>query len=111
MASNSWKLKCCVLLLLGSLVYTQNFIWNTVKIGGGGYVIGLQQGYDGTIYSRTDVGGMYRYNETNKYWMQLMDWLSIENKNLFGTDSIRVMWLSFLIFVVYNLCISWLCVY
>ena len=39
----------------------QQFEWNTVAIGGGGYVTGLVQIGDSYIYSRTDVSsnGIY----------------------------------------------------
>ena len=63
------------------------FIWDTVMIGGGGYVIGATQSKNGTIYIRTDVGGMYRQDESRSYWQPLLDYLSIDDQNLFGTDA------------------------
>ena len=62
------------------------FIWDTVKIGGGGYVIGVTQSKNGTIYIRTDVGGIYRFNHQSSSWKPLLDFLSINKQNLFGTD-------------------------
>ena len=52
-------------------------------IGGGGYVIGVTQSKNGTIYIRTDVGGMYRQDESRSYWQPLLDYLSINDQNLF----------------------------
>ncbi len=56
----------------------QSYTWQTVKIGGGGYVpeIIAHPGQQGLFYARTDVGGAYRYNPSNSTWVPLLDWLT-----------------------------------
>ena len=45
-----------------------------VKLGGGGFVTGIQihPTAGGPVYCRTDVGGVYRWNEASASWTQLM---------------------------------------
>lgn len=56
-------------------VCAQNFSWNTVPIKGGGFVSGLiyNPAEAGLLYARTDVGGAYRWDTTNKSWIPLTD--------------------------------------
>jgi hypothetical protein len=56
----------------------QSYSWQTVKIGGGGYVPAIiaHPGQQGLFYARTDVGGAYRYNSSNSTWVQLLDGLT-----------------------------------
>ncbi|MDF3057801.1 MAG: hypothetical protein K0R17_2016, partial [Rariglobus sp.] len=51
-----------------------HYEFKPVKIGGGGFVTGLQlhPTAGGPVYCRTDVGGVYRWNETSASWSQLM---------------------------------------
>jgi hypothetical protein len=68
------------LMAFASLTPTQSSAasWDTVPIGGGGYVTGLASNSDGSaIYCRTDVGGVFRWSPTgdanNGYWVNLSD--------------------------------------
>jgi len=52
--------------------------WNTVPLGGGGYVTGLASNSNGSaIYARSDVGGAFRWvpavDGTNGKWVSLTD--------------------------------------
>jgi hypothetical protein len=54
-------------------------VWNTVPLGGGGFVTGLASNADGSVfYCRTDVGGAFRWVPTgdvagNGSWVSLSD--------------------------------------
>jgi len=66
--------------------------WNSVKIGGGGFVTGIitcpQE--KNLIYARTDVGGAYRWVEATKSWKALTDWASKAEWTFFGVESIAI---------------------
>src|SRR6185312_6118660 len=63
---------------LVSTASAQSYTWQTVKIGGGGYVpeIIAHPGQQNLFYARTDVGGAYRYNSSNDTWVPLLDSLT-----------------------------------
>ncbi len=75
-----------LLLLAVSCSPLKTYHWDSVLIGGGGYVTGIQvhQQNPELIYIRTDVGGCYRYDPDKQQMVQLMDWVSIEEKNYYG---------------------------
>ncbi len=79
-------LSCCAVLILISCSSPKTYHWDSVLIGGGGYVTGVEVHPQNPelIYIRTDVGGCYRYDHDKKQMVQLMDWVSIENKNYYG---------------------------
>ncbi|UZR99299.1 T9SS type A sorting domain-containing protein [Chondrinema litorale] len=82
------------LTAFGSL-YAQNAIkgeWSNVKIGGGGFVSGVIAcpTEQNLFYARTDVGGAYRWNDTNQKWLPLLDWVSEDEKALLGVESIAI---------------------
>ncbi len=59
-----------------TLSYTAETVsgWNTVPLGGGGYVIGMCSDPTGdNVYCRTDVGGAFRWNETAVAWESMTD--------------------------------------
>lgn len=62
-----------------TLSYTTQTVsgWNTVPLGGGGYVTGLVSTSTGTIYCRSDVGGCFRWipdaDGVNGVWKSLSD--------------------------------------
>jgi len=45
--------------------------WKSVVIDGGGFVTGIifSKAKAGVLYIRTDVGGAYRYDPTNRSWI------------------------------------------
>lgn len=89
---------CVIQLLLLPDVYSQFYQWGTIPAGGGGYVTGIvaHPKEENLIYIRTDVGGVNRYEAPNSqhpdrpYWVQLMEWIPIEQKSLWSTDGIAL---------------------
>jgi hypothetical protein len=64
--------------------------WNNVAIGGGGFVTGIvfSPAQSGLAYARTDVGGLYRWNDTAAAWTPLTDGFSAAQGNYLGGESI-----------------------
>ena len=62
------------------VVQTQKYTWKNVPIEGMGFVDGLvvHPTVPDTVYIRTDVGGVYRWDETNTRWLPLLDKLDKE---------------------------------
>lgn len=75
-----------------SVMTSANYEWNTVPMGGGGYVSGMvmHPTEPDLIYIRTDVGGMYRWNPTDSSWIPLLNHITMAEKNLYGIDSIAI---------------------
>lgn len=71
-----------------SVLYT----WKSVPIGKGGFVDGIifHPKAKGVRYCRTDIGGAYQCNVLTKKWEPLLDWLSYEDRNLMGVESIAL---------------------
>lgn len=59
----------------------QSYTWKQVVIKGGGYVPGLiySKADPTLLYARTDVGGAYRWNATNKTWIPITDGMTDAN--------------------------------
>ncbi|GAA2700342.1 cellulose binding domain-containing protein [Actinoplanes palleronii] len=53
------------------------YAWKNVRIDGGGFIPGIvfNPGEKNLIYSRTDIGGAYRWNQTSQSWTPLLDWV------------------------------------
>jgi hypothetical protein len=66
--------------------------WKSVQITGGGFVDGIifHPTEKGVCYCRTDMGGAYRRNPGTMRWEPLLDWLSYEDVNLMGVESIAL---------------------
>jgi len=93
--SKSKKIKrTTIFLFLFILFFTlaQNlsaaYTWQNVVVPAGGYVSGVDYSpvQSGLIYARTDMGGLYRWDNTNNVWIPLTDFLS--DWNLYGGESI-----------------------
>lgn len=85
--------------MLGCALFTANptlaapsesYNWNNVRIDGGGFVPGIifNQKEANLIYARTDIGGAYRWDATNKSWIPLLDWIGWDNWNWNGVLSL-----------------------
>src|ERR1700690_1232153 len=48
-------------------------VWQTLPVGGGGWVRGLIVAADGTMVGRTDTAGAYLYNSGTGSWSQLIN--------------------------------------
>jgi hypothetical protein len=71
---------------------TVSYQWKNVQIIGGGLVSGIvfHPTAEGVCYCRTDMGGAYRRNKMTMKWEPLLDWLSYEDVNLMGVESIAL---------------------
>ena len=49
-----------------------NTTWQTLEVGGGGYVRGLDVAPDGTMVGRTDTNGAYLWDASTSSWVQLV---------------------------------------
>ncbi len=70
-----------------------NTLWDygQVAFGGGGFVTGVfSTCEEGVYYARTDVGGAYRWDNSEKKWKSLSYWVSDEDKGLLGIDGLAV---------------------
>lgn len=61
--------------LAPTLAQNQPYAWQNVAIGGGGFVTGIlfHPTTPNLIYTRTDVGGVYRWNQAAQSWVALND--------------------------------------
>jgi hypothetical protein len=64
--------------------------WRTVVINGGGYVPGIvfNETEANLIYARTDIGGMYRWQEPTQTWKPLLDWVGPDQWGYTGVVSV-----------------------
>ncbi len=69
----------------------QQYTWRNVVIGGGGgFVPGIvfSPRQPNLVYARTDIGGAYRWDNDANRWIPLLDWISFDDWNLTGVESI-----------------------
>ncbi|MBW8840913.1 MAG: hypothetical protein JF608_03710 [Sphingomonadales bacterium] len=68
------------------------YAWRSVPFGGGGFVNGFawHPREKGLLYTRTDVGGAYRYDPVAKRWLPLLDHLGRDEGDLMGVLSIAL---------------------
>jgi hypothetical protein len=66
------------------------FSWESVDTQGMGYVTGLVAHplVPNDIYIRTDVGGAYRFDRGNQYWIPLLDQYGRLESEIYGVESI-----------------------
>ena len=66
------------------------FSWKSVNTQGMGYVTGLiaHPLAPNDIYIRTDVGGAYRFDRANQYWVPLLDHYGRLESEIYGVESI-----------------------
>ncbi|WP_406339687.1 1,4-beta-glucanase [Streptomyces sp. NBC_01544] len=66
--------------------------WRTAAIGGTGFVTGLlfHPSVKGLAYARTDIGGAYRWDDTQSRWTALTDQLGWDDWNLLGVEALAV---------------------
>ena len=91
------RVRKIILALAAGLLMTQgaaaeNYRWDTVAMGGAGFVSGVvaSKSERGVVFVRTDVGGAYRYDVQNERWVGLNDWLSEDNVGLMGVESLAI---------------------
>ncbi|HXR04864.1 MAG TPA: cellulase [Verrucomicrobiae bacterium] len=66
--------------------------WHNVVIGGGGFVTGIitHPRQNGLRYARTDVGGVYRWDDSAERWVPITDWIGMADVNLTGCESVAL---------------------
>ncbi|WP_051365977.1 cellulose binding domain-containing protein [Hamadaea tsunoensis] len=66
------------------------YSFKNAQIVGGGFVPGIifNQSQANLIYARTDIGGAYRWDQTNSKWIPLLDWVGFANWGLNGAYSL-----------------------
>ena len=66
--------------------------WRNVVIKGGGFVTGIvfHPSQPDLIYARTDVGGAYRWNATDRLWVPITDWVGRSTSNYAGIESLAI---------------------
>lgn len=71
---------------------SEPYQWKNVQMAGGGFVDGIvfHPAEKELCYCRTDMGGAYRRNAKTLRWEPLLDWLSYEDMNLVGVESIAL---------------------
>lgn len=63
--------------------------WDTLKIGGAGFVSSIVAGQK-AMYMRTDVGGAYKYDYTKKRWVQLLDFINDTDRGYLAVKGIAI---------------------
>ena len=68
---------------------SSTYEWDTVEIGGGGFVSGIVTGQK-EMYLRTDVGGAYRYDYEKGEWVQLMGFINDNDRGFLSVSGIAI---------------------
>ncbi len=70
----------------------ENYRWDNVPIGGGGYLTGIKihPSDPDLIYVKTDVGGAYRYDAEQNELVQMFGWIPREQSNLYGINGLAL---------------------
>lgn len=77
---------------ISSAIGGNGYRWANVSIGGGGFVTGiyLHPLQKDLAYIRTDVGGFYRWNPTDKSWIPLNDRFPQSRQTYYGGEALAV---------------------
>ena len=81
-----------VLTAIVSLFAAESYFWGNVRMDGGGFVSAVlaHPKEEGLFYARTDVGGVYRWDNAKQVWLPLMDFISQDDVGLYGTESVAI---------------------
>ncbi|SDE34006.1 VPS10 domain-containing protein [Glycomyces harbinensis] len=66
------------------------YTWRNAVVNGGGYVPGIvfNETEADLIYARTDIGGLYRWQEPTQTWKPLLDWVGWDDWGWTGVVSV-----------------------
>ncbi|WP_035735609.1 hypothetical protein, partial [Glycomyces arizonensis] len=66
------------------------YTWRNAAINGGGFVPGIvfNETEADLIYARTDIGGLYRWQEDSQTWKPLLDWVGWDDWGYTGVVSV-----------------------
>lgn len=92
MLLNSKLALLALALLCTPAVQAETYKWDTVAVGGGGFVSGVipAKTERGLFYARTDVGGAYRWDAQRERWIPLLDWLPEADMGYMGVESLAI---------------------
>ncbi|MDX3228510.1 xyloglucanase [Streptomyces sp. ME19-01-6] len=64
--------------------------WKNVRVDGGGFVPGIifNRKEKNLAYARTDIGGAYRWDQSGKQWVPLLDWVDWDRWGWTGVASL-----------------------
>ena len=84
-----WKVIALAGVLCTQAFANEKYEWGNVRFDGGGFVSAVifHPKQENLLYARTDVGGIYRFDFSTKTWVPLMDFISENDKGLYGTEA------------------------
>ena len=84
-----WKVLALAGVFCTQAFAAEKYEWGNVRFDGGGFVSAVlfHPKEENLLYARTDVGGIYRYDFSSKTWIPLMDFISENDKGLYGTEA------------------------
>ncbi|HJQ23225.1 MAG TPA: xyloglucanase [Blastocatellia bacterium] len=73
-------------------IQSQPYTWKNAVINGGGFITGIlfHPSVQNLAYARTDIGGLYRWNQAAGRWVPLMDWINWDNWGYSGVWSVAL---------------------
>lgn len=92
MLQRAWRILLVATSLALPAALSAQYTWQNAPIWGGGYISGLifHPTTADLLYARTDVGGAYRWDNTNSKWIPLTDMFSLDDSELFGVVSLAL---------------------
>ncbi|GAA1669408.1 xyloglucanase [Glycomyces endophyticus] len=68
----------------------ETYEWSNAAVAGGGFVPGIvfNETEEDLIYARTDIGGLYRWQEGSQTWKPLLDWVGWDDWGYTGVVSV-----------------------
>ena len=80
------------LFSINIIAQTDTYKFNSIRMGGGGFVSSIITcpTQKNLIFARTDVGGAYRWNEADKSWIPLHDWVSDSQWTFLGVEALAI---------------------
>ena len=70
----------------------ETYKWHSLPFGGGGFVTGLinSPAEPGLMYTRTDVGGVFRWEDEKSSWTPITDWAGEDQCSYMGAESVAI---------------------